>query len=93
MDIKPANILLNDLGSLKIGDFGLSTAWPVVSVILLLAIRAIWIRTTINQLSCFPPVRLITSQQSKGYSEEGDRRYMAPELLQDQFDKPADVFR
>jgi len=59
LDIKPANILLDDLGYLKLGDFGLSSAWPV---------------------------------QSKGYSEEGDRRYMAPELLQDQFDKPADVF-
>lgn len=92
MDIKPANILLNDLGSLKIGDFGLSTAWPVVSIILLVVIRAIWIQTTINQLTWLNRTPYY-SQKSKGYSEEGDRRYMAPELLQDQFDKPADVFR
>jgi hypothetical protein len=24
---------------------------------------------------------------------EGDRRYMAPDLLREEFDKPADIFR
>jgi mitosis inhibitor protein kinase SWE1 len=28
LDIKPANILINFAGSLKIGDFGMATSWP-----------------------------------------------------------------
>jgi mitosis inhibitor protein kinase SWE1 len=58
LDIKPANILINYEGSLKIGDFGLATTWPA----------------------------------ARGIEGEGDRRYIAPEILQGRYDKPADVF-
>ncbi|POS72037.1 wee/wee-unclassified protein kinase [Diaporthe helianthi] len=58
LDIKPANILINYEGSLKIGDFGLATTWPA----------------------------------ARGIEGEGDRRYIAPEILQGKYDKPADVF-
>lgn len=58
LDFKPANILVNYEGQLKIGDFGMATHWPA----------------------------------ARGVEGEGDRRYIAPEILQGKLDKPADVF-
>ncbi|KAK4191517.1 mitosis inhibitor protein kinase [Podospora australis] len=58
LDIKPANILVNFDGSLKIADFGLATSLP-------------------------PP---------KGIEGEGDREYIAPEILLGRYDKTADIF-
>lgn len=58
LDFKPANVLINYEGTLKIGDFGLATTWPA----------------------------------ARGIEGEGDRRYIAPEILQGKYDKPADVF-
>ncbi|KAI7888510.1 kinase-like domain-containing protein [Mucor mucedo] len=58
LDLKPSNILIDDEGYIKIGDFGISVHTPDVR----------WV---------------------KG---EGDRRYMAPDLLREEFDKPADIF-
>ena len=57
LDMKPANILINFEGSLKIGDFGL--AQPCAS---------------------------------HGVDVEGDREYMAPEMLKGRAGCPADVF-
>lgn len=56
--MKPANILIDFGGWLKIADFGLATPWPA----------------------------------QKGIDGEGDRAYLAPEALQGQFDKPADIY-
>lgn len=58
LDFKPANILVNYEGQLKIGDFGMATRWPA----------------------------------ARGTEGEGDRRYIAPEILQGKLDKPADIF-
>ncbi|KAH8671382.1 hypothetical protein BX600DRAFT_247416 [Xylariales sp. PMI_506] len=58
LDLKPANILINFEGTLKIGDFGMAAALPV----------------------------------EKGPDFEGDREYLALEVLRGEIDKPADVF-
>lgn len=58
LDMKPANILINFEGALKIGDFGLAQACSA----------------------------------SSSVDIEGDREYMAPEMLKGQVGQPADVF-
>lgn len=59
LDMKPANVLINFEGSLKIGDFGL--AQPI-------------------------------SSTQGGVDIEGDREYMAPEMLKGKVGPSADVF-
>ncbi|KAJ2892650.1 protein kinase [Zalerion maritima] len=58
LDMKPANVLIDNEGVLKIGDFGLASAWPA----------------------------------NNSIEGEGDREYIAPEVLEGRYDKPADVF-
>ena len=58
LDMKPANILINFEGSLKIGDFGL--AQPITT--------------------------------TGGVDTEGDREYMAPEMLESKAGPAADIF-
>ncbi|KAK8040662.1 Protein kinase [Apiospora marii] len=58
LDLKPANILINFEGTLKIGDFGMAAALPI----------------------------------EKGPDFEGDREYLALEVLRGEIEKPADVF-
>ncbi len=75
-DIKPANILISPSGSLKIGDFGLATRYPI----------------EILKGSGLGGSTVLGGRQEK-LEREGDRGYMAPEMLRGEFVMAADIFR
>ncbi len=79
-DIKPANILISPSGSLKIGDFGLATRYPRIDPIEILKGSGLGGSTVLG------------GRQEK-LEREGDRGYMAPEMLRGEFVMAADIFR
>jgi mitosis inhibitor protein kinase SWE1 len=98
-DIKPANILISSTGSLKISDFGLASRWPRISPADILRGSGLGDTATATTPassgggtpSLAPPTPSTLAPRGK-LEREGDRVYMAPEMLRGQFLMAADIF-
>ncbi len=84
-DLKPANILISDSGTLKIGDFGMASRVPRITPAAILEGSGLG-----------GSGHSMLEQASAGWEKierEGDRVYMPPEMLRGIFGMPADIFR
>lgn len=103
LDLKPANIFVTERGHLKIGDFGLATRWPRADPISIVRGAAVqspgvaWNDSSENVWRSAEGERRVRAKSNGDAPEdlerEGDREYIAPEILGGRYGKEADVFR
>ncbi|CAO1612587.1 unnamed protein product [Jaminaea pallidilutea] len=104
LDMKPANVLVTAIGTLKIGDFGLASRWPKVEAAEVLAGAKVTGGPTESLLSPAVATAGGLDEYEFGNSSgkdvlrtnlerEGDREYLAPEIMNRGFySYAADVF-
>ncbi|UZJ54987.1 hypothetical protein CBS101457_004307 [Exobasidium rhododendri] len=86
LDLKPANVLITDIATLKIGDFGLASRWPTVDAATILkgANMGDEVNATTNTLMM---------KKGSNLEREGDREYIAPEIIfEGRYSRSADVY-
>jgi len=76
LDLKPANIFITHEGRFKIGDFGMASLWP---------------RPVLTSPSAGGQEASLRAART-AFEREGDKLYLAPEVLQGRYGKAADMF-